>query len=146
MVMPVMAPAPHPDQAAAHLAANWVRYDKGRTKYWEVGNENYGSWEAGYRIDVSQNKDGQPAIITGTVYGAHFKVFADSMRAAAAEVGNTNIKIGIVLTSNDDVSNNAGVSNWNARCFSSGRQQRPIFLWCIIIIRLIIITQVLRLF
>jgi hypothetical protein len=104
----------HPDQTAAHLAANWVRYDKGRTQYWEVGNECYGNWEAGYRIDVSQNKDGQPAIITGTVYGTHFKVFADSMRAAAAEVGNTNIKIGIVLTSTNDVSNNAGVSNWNA--------------------------------
>jgi len=103
----------HPDQAAAHLAAQWVRYDKGRTTYWEVGNECYGNWEAGYRIDVSQNKDGQPAIITGTVYGTHFKVFADSMRAAAAEVGNTNLKIGIVLTTTNDVANNAGVSNWN---------------------------------
>jgi hypothetical protein len=103
----------HPDQVAAHLAANWVRYDKGRTTYWEVGNENYGNWEAGYRIDVSKNKDGQPQILTGTVYGTHFKVFADSMRAAAAEVGNTNIKIGIVLTTLNDVGNNAGVSNWN---------------------------------
>ncbi|MDB5138847.1 MAG: hypothetical protein JWR12_763 [Mucilaginibacter sp.] len=104
----------HPDQAAAHLAANWVRYDQGRTKYWEIGNECYGNWEAGYRIDPSKNKDGQPAIITGTVYGTHFKVFADSMRAAAAQVGNTNIKIGVVLTSSNDVGNNAGVSNWNA--------------------------------
>ncbi|WP_295792594.1 alpha-L-arabinofuranosidase [Mucilaginibacter sp.] len=105
---------PHPDQAAAHLAANWVRYDKGKTQFWDVGNENYGSWEAGYRIDVSQNKDGQPEFITGKVYGAHFKVFADSMRKAAAEVGNANIKIGAVLTSTDDVNNNAGVKNWNA--------------------------------
>jgi hypothetical protein len=104
----------HPDQAAAHLAANWVRYDKGRTQYWEVGNENYGTWEAGYRIDVSQNKDGQPAIITGTVYGTHFKTFADSMRKAATEVGNTNFKIGIVLTSGNDLnSNSSNVSNWN---------------------------------
>jgi hypothetical protein len=103
----------HPDQTAAHLAANWVRYDNGRTKYWEVGNENYGNWEAGYRIDVSKNKDGQPQIINGTIYGTHFKVFADSMRAAAAEVGNTNIKIGIVLTTTDDANNNAGVTNWN---------------------------------
>jgi len=102
----------HPDQVAAHLAADWVRYDKGRTTYWEVGNENYGNWEAGYRIDVSQNKDGQPAIINGTIYGTHFKVFADSMRAAAAEKGY-NIKIGIVLTTTNDVANNAGVSNWN---------------------------------
>ena len=105
---------PHPDQAAAHLAANWVRYDKGKTQFWDVGNENYGGWEAGYRIDVSQNKDGQPEFITGKIYGAHFKVFADSMRKAAAEVGNANIKIGAVLTSENDVNNNAGVKNWNA--------------------------------
>jgi hypothetical protein len=104
----------HPDQAAAHLAANWVRYDKSRTQYWEIGNENYGNWEAGYRIDITKNKDGQPQILTGTVYGTHFKVFADSMRAAAAQIGNTNIKIGIVLTGANDVGNNAGVSNWNA--------------------------------
>jgi len=104
---------PTPVQTAAHLAADWVRYDNGRTKYWEVGNENFGSWEAGYRIDVSQNHDSQPAIITGTIYGSHFQVFADSMRAAAAQVGNTGIKIGIVLTSSNDVANNAGVSNWN---------------------------------
>src|ERR1700744_4709224 len=103
----------HPDEAAAHLAADWVRYDKGRTKYWEIGNECYGNWEAGYEIDVTQNKDGQPAIITGTLYGTHFKVFADSMRKAAAEVGNTSIKIGIVLTSSNDVSNNSGGQNWN---------------------------------
>jgi hypothetical protein len=104
---------PTPVQTAAHLAAQWVRYDKGRTTYWEVGNENYGNWEAGYRIDPTKNQDGQPAIITGTLYGTHFKVFADSMRAAAAQVGNTNIKIGIVLTTTSDVSNSAGVSNWN---------------------------------
>jgi hypothetical protein len=104
----------HPDQTAAHLAANWVRYDKGRTQYWEIGNECYGNWEAGYRIDVTQNKDGQPAIITGTLYGTHFKVFADSMRKAAAEVGNTGIKIGIVLTSSSDINNNSGVQNWNS--------------------------------
>lgn len=104
---------PTPVQTAAHLAADWVRYDKGRTTYWEVGNECYGNWEAGYRIDVSKNHDGQPEFITGTVYGSQFKVFADSMRAAAAQVGNANIKIGAVLTNSDDANNNAGVSNWN---------------------------------
>lgn len=85
-----------PVAAAAHLAADWVRYDNGRTKYWEIGNECYGSWEAGYRIDPSKNKDGQPEIITGELYGNHFKVFADSMRVAAAEVGKT-IYIGAVV-------------------------------------------------
>lgn len=78
---------PDPVAAAAHLAAEWVRADKGRTQYWEVGNESNGTWQAGYRIDPSQNKDGQPAIITGELYGKHFKVFADSMRKAAAENG-----------------------------------------------------------
>jgi len=117
----------HPDQTAAHLAANWVRYDKNRTKYWEVGNENFGNWEAGYRIDLSQNKDGQPEFITGLIYGKHFKVFADSMRAAAAEVGNTGIKIGVVLTSSNDAANNAGVSNWNADVLASAGNSPDFF-------------------
>ncbi len=117
----------HPDQVAAHLAAQWVRYDKGRTQYWEVGNENYGNWEAGYRIDTRKNKDGQPEILTGTVYGTHFKVFADSMRAAAAQVGNTNIKIGIVLTTSNDAPNNAGVSNWNANVLAAADNTADFF-------------------
>jgi hypothetical protein len=86
----------NPVAVAAHLAADWVRYDKGRTKYWEVGNEDNGTWEAGYRIDVTQNKDGQPEIITGDLYGKHYNVFADSMRAAAKEIGTT-IYIGAQL-------------------------------------------------
>ena len=37
------------------------------------------------------------------------------MRAAAAEVGNTNIKIGAVLTTQNDIINTqGGVNNWNA--------------------------------
>jgi hypothetical protein len=86
---------PHPVETAAHYAADWVRYDRGRTRYWEVGNENYGSWELGYRIDTAQNKDGQPEFLTGELYAKHFKVFADSMRAAAAELG-VKIFIGAV--------------------------------------------------
>src|SRR5690606_22506885 len=82
-----------PVAAAAHLAADWVRFDNGRTKYWEIGNENFGDWEAGYRIDPALNKDGQPEYSSGQLYGKHFKVFADSMRKAAQEVG-TAIKIG----------------------------------------------------
>lgn len=86
-----------PVAAAAHLAADWVRYDNGRTKYWEIGNENYGDWEAGYRINTADNKDGQPEHITGQLYGQHFKVYADSMRKAAQEIGKT-IYIGAVLS------------------------------------------------
>lgn len=85
----------NPAAAAAHLAADWVRYDNGRTKYWEIGNENFGDWEAGYRIDLSKNKDGQPEYLTGDLYGQHFKIFADSMRKAAQEIGKT-IYIGAV--------------------------------------------------
>jgi hypothetical protein len=86
---------PHPVQTAAHYAADWVRYDHGRTRYWEIGNENYGFWEWGFRIDTTQNKDGQPEFLTGQLYAKHFKVFADSMRQAAAGLG-VKIYIGAV--------------------------------------------------
>ncbi len=85
-----------PVAQAAHMAAEWVRYDNGRTKFWEIGNEVFGSWEAGYRIDRSLNKDGQPEYITPALYGQHCRVFIDSMRAAAEETGK-EIKIGVVM-------------------------------------------------
>ncbi len=88
----------HPVQTAAHLAADWVRYDHGRTKYWEIGNECYGFWETGYRINPKTNKDGQPEIISGSLYGDHFKIFVDSMQKAAKEI-NATIKIGGILLS-----------------------------------------------
>lgn len=102
---------PNPVQAAAHLAANWVRYDHGRTRYWEIGNENYGIWEPGYIIDTKQNKDGQPRVLTGALYGKHFRIFADSMRKAAAEV-RSDIKIGAVMAPSANVSGVA-IPNWN---------------------------------
>lgn len=86
---------PTPVSTAAHLAADWVRYDNGRTKLWEIGNENYGSWEWGYRIDPALNQDGQPVFLTGALYARHFKVFVDSMQNAAAEIGS-KIYIGAV--------------------------------------------------
>lgn len=109
----------HPDQVAAHLAANWVRYDKGRTKYWEIGNESDGPWQAGWQIDLSKNKDGQPQTINGSLYGTHFKVFADSMRKAAADVG-AQIKIGAQLIQTDPVNAwNAVDKTWNSGLFAS---------------------------
>jgi hypothetical protein len=57
-------------------------------KYWEVGNECYGSWETGY--DVNGN------IVTGKEYGEDFRVFADSMRKV-----DPDILIGAVLSHND---------------------------------------------
>ena len=97
----------NPVAQAAHLAADWVRYDNGRTKFWEIGNEVFGSWEAGYRIDRSLNKDGQPEYITPQLYGQHCRVFIDSMRAAAAETGH-QIKIGVVM-----VEASSTHSTWN---------------------------------
>ncbi|MDX2430222.1 MAG: T9SS type A sorting domain-containing protein, partial [Bacteroides sp.] len=98
---------PTPVVKAAHMAAEWVRYDNGRSKYWEIGNENFGNWESGYEIDVTQNQDGQPRFINGQLYGQHCKVFIDSMRKAAAEIG-VEIKIGVVAydaeTSYDPIS------------------------------------------
>lgn len=104
----------NPVDAAAHLAADWVRHDNGKTKYWEIGNENYGNWEAGYNIDVNQNKDGQPAIVTGAVYGAQFKVFSDSMKVAAQQIGAT-IYIGATLYQEPPASYTDNTTKtWNA--------------------------------
>ncbi|TCC91786.1 alpha-L-arabinofuranosidase [Pedobacter frigiditerrae] len=109
----------HPDQVAAHLAADWVRFDKGKTKYWEIGNEDAGPWQAGYKINTATNKDGQPEIINGALYGKHFKVFADSMRKAASEIGSV-IKIGGQLIQYDaTTSSNVVDKNWNSGFLSA---------------------------
>lgn len=108
-----------PVAAAAHLAAEWVRYDRGRTRYWEIGNEVFGAWEAGYRINTQTNLDGQPEIVTGALYGQHFKEFADSMRAAAAETGAV-IYIGAVLYDSAPAGwNTPAIQNWNTGVLSN---------------------------
>ena len=87
----------NPLQTAASYAANFVRHMNqtlgANIKYWEVGNENYGSWQAGYIVNGDT--------IDGTKYGDIFNVFADSMKAA-----DPTIKIGAVLFPNDGVYNN----------------------------------------
>jgi hypothetical protein len=97
---------------AAHYAANWVRYDKGRTKYWEIGNEDFGKWEAGYEIDTAYNKDHQPKIISGELYGKQCRVFIDSMKCAAAQIGS-DIKIGVVAMEKN-VTYDLVQESWNA--------------------------------
>jgi hypothetical protein len=101
---------------AAHLAADWVRYDDGRTKFWEIGNENGGPWEYGWMIDTTLNKDGQPQIISGALYGKHFKVFVDSMKSAAEEIGAT-IYIGGQVVIDGPSSWNFVDRNWNEEFF-----------------------------
>lgn len=103
----------NPVAQAAHLAADWVRYDNGRSKFWEIGNEVSGSWEAGYEIDQALNKDGQPKRITGDLYGRHALVYIDSMRAAARQTGK-EINIGVVC----DQEVNSSMPNWNKELIS----------------------------
>ncbi|MEY2918149.1 MAG: hypothetical protein RIS73_1863 [Bacteroidota bacterium] len=104
----------NPVSRAAHLAADWVRYDNGRTKYWEIGNECNGTWEAGYRINTANNKDGQPAIVTGALYGQHVKVFIDSMRKAATEIGKTIYIGSYILEAQPAAWQTATDQSWNA--------------------------------
>jgi len=108
-----------PVARAAHEAANWVRYDNGRTKFWEIGNENGGPWEYGWMIDTKKNQDGQPVFISGELYGKHFKVFVDSMKAAAREVGATIYIGGQVMADAGNVGGMWGTvnKNWNQGFF-----------------------------
>src|SRR5574344_2517487 len=71
-------PGPDSVEAAAHYAADWVRHVNGNaatyTRYWEVGNEHYGSWQAGWLVNGDT--------MDGAYYGRAFCIFADSMKAA----------------------------------------------------------------
>ena len=109
----------NPVAEAAHLAADWVRYDNGRTKFWEIGNECNGTWEAGYRINTSTNKDGQPEIITGALYAQHAKVFIDSMRKAANEIGKTIYIGAYILEAQPQSWQTATDQTWNQGLFSN---------------------------
>ena len=102
-----------PVATAAHLAADWVRYDNGRTKYWEIGNENFGDWEAGYRIKLSDNHDGQPEYLSGQLYGQHFKIFADSMHKAATEIGKTIYIAAVTVEAQSQAWQTSTYQNWN---------------------------------
>lgn len=118
----------NPAITAAHYAANWVRYDNGRTKYWEIGNESGDPWQAGFRINMAANKDGQPEIISGTLYGEHFKIFADSMKKAAAEKGHV-IYIGAQLLQYDASNSwNPPDRTWNQGFFSSAKNKADFFI------------------
>ncbi len=115
-----------PVAVAAHYAAEWVRYDRGRTKFWEIGNENFGKWQAGYKINLENNRDGQPEIITGETYGRHFRVFADSMRAAARSVGSA-IKIGAGLLESAREWHTPTEKTWNSGFFEQAGNAADFF-------------------
>jgi hypothetical protein len=110
----------NPVAQAAHEAANWVRYDNGRTKYWEIGNESAGPWEYTFMIDTKKNQDGQPTFITGALYGKHFKVFVDSMKTAASKIGATIYIGGQVQAASDNGNSQWSLGNrtWNQGFFN----------------------------
>jgi hypothetical protein len=119
---------PTPVNTAAHYAADWVRYDNGRTRYWEIGNESGGPWQAGFRINKAVNHDGQPEIISGALYGEHFKIFADSMKKAASEKGHI-IYIGAQLIQYDASDSwNPPDRTWNNGFFSSAGNNADFFI------------------
>lgn len=109
----------NPVAQAAHLAADWVRYDNGRTKYWEIGNECNGTWEAGYRINTANNKDGQPEIVTGALYGQHVKAFVDSMRKAAQEIGKMIYIGAYILEKQPESWQTTTDKTWNSGLFTN---------------------------
>ncbi len=78
----------HSDAEAIAAAVAWVQDQSGRTptaQYWEIGNEVYGPWEAGWFEGMR-----------GSYYGDKFADFYIAMKAV-----NPNIKIGAVAQEYD---------------------------------------------
>jgi hypothetical protein len=91
-------------QYAADMAARWVKYfnidKKFKVRYWEVGNEVYGPWEEGNKMEgVSQ--------LTGEVYGKDFRVIAAAMKKV-----DPDIYIGAVAVDTDDGGDWTGFHWW----------------------------------
>lgn len=87
---------------AASYAADWVRDLKNRSieaPYWEVGNENFGPWSAGYIVANDT--------IKGETFGRDFCIFVDSMKSA-----NAGIKVGVGVLSDDDGEEWTGYGWW----------------------------------
>ena len=65
------------EEIASDYAASWVKeanIKRGlNIKFWEIGNENWGKWQAGYEV-----KD--RGIIDPQKYGQHCKVFIEKMK------------------------------------------------------------------
>lgn len=91
----------NPVDAAAQYAADWVDYYNKQLNlgitYWELGNENYGPWQAGF--DLADPQEYADACLN----------FASKMKAI-----DSTIKIGIVLYEGDGGFNNTPQANdWN---------------------------------
>ena len=75
-------------EIASNYAASWVKeanINRGlNIKFWEIGNENWGKWQAGYEV-----KD--RGVIDPKKYGQHCKVFIEKMKKV-----DPSIKVGVV--------------------------------------------------
>jgi hypothetical protein len=90
-------------QAAADLAARWVKYfddKKFKVRYWEVGNECHGPWEEGNKIT------GKPQL-TGDVYGKDARVITAAMKKA-----DPDIYVGVDSVDLDDGGDWTGFHWW----------------------------------
>ena len=90
----------NPVETAAQYAANWVKHynvdlNLG-VKYWELGNENYGPWQAGFDLSTPQK------------YADACKIFAQKMKAV-----DPTIKIGVNFYEGDGGFNQPQGKNWN---------------------------------
>jgi alpha-L-arabinofuranosidase len=99
-------------------AADWVRYSnvtKGYGfKYWEIGNENYGTWET----------DQQPRRHDPFTYATRFKDYFSQMKAA-----DPTIKIGaVVVTGEDSYANYSDHPATNPRTSSTHNGWTPVLL------------------
>lgn len=91
----------NPVNTAAEYAADWVNeYNINKKlgiKYWELGNENYGPWQAGFDLATPQK------------YGEACVVFANKMKAV-----DPSIKIGVVIYEGEGGFNNTPqAKDWN---------------------------------
>jgi hypothetical protein len=91
-------------ERAADLAARWVRWfnveKKFKVRYWEVGNETYGSWEEAHAMP------GRPDV-TGESYGKDFVVIAKAMKSV-----DPDIQIGAVAVQHDGGDDWSGFKWW----------------------------------
>jgi hypothetical protein len=94
----------------SNLAAGWVLYDNVTNnchyKYWEIGNECYGTWETDYNTN-NGNHPWDPY-----TYAVRAASYMAAMRAA-----DPTIKIGVVATPGDDADSNGytGHPAYNSR-------------------------------
>jgi alpha-N-arabinofuranosidase len=81
--------------SAAAEAAGWVRHSNVTNhfgfKYWEVGNENYGTWETDWNTNAPYRAN------DGWSYATRFQDYYNQMKAA-----DPTIKVGIVVAPGQD--------------------------------------------